>query len=459
MSGALSEPVRIERTTSVDACRRWQVPIAFVMLLCGQWYCVAMYVRRTTSWQERLPELFALLTAAWLISIREGNRETSRSLSPGTFVAPLLVVAVTFGRVPELLSLVLGSIVFVLLLRQSRLAGHVGIWGLVVLGMPVLSRLPLFLGYPMRIATGMLAAPLLRTNGINAVREGTVFRVGERMIVIDAPCSGTNMLWAAVWVVLTLAALRAVSNGRAVVLTILAMGLVVVANAVRSSALVLAEVRGIELSTTAHSAVGLVCYAGLIGAIGFLVYRCVPTNIPSQSPAPAPVRVPALQWSGFALACLVCAISPLFLNEAQAGAIDDPVWPTSFAGKPLTRVELQPYEQRYAAEFPGRMARFSDGSRQIMFQWLPSHSRSVHSAAECLQNSGYEIEHGPIIVDGTGMKWSSCTARKGQTAIRLRERIEDSHGRHWQDVSSWYWDATLDRTNGPYWFVIVTESI
>ena len=461
----VSSPVVAEsrtegRTAAVGVFERCQVPIAFLMLLSGQWYCIALYLQRALSWQERLPEFFALLTAAWLIHLREDD-SGRRSVSPGILVLPILVVAATFGRVPELLSLILGTSVILLLLWRTRLASHVGIWGLVLLGLPVLSRLPLFLGYPMRVATGMLAAPFLRIGGLNVVREGTVFRLGERMVVIDAPCSGTNMLWAAVWVTLTLAVLKSVSNRRTVALLLLSAGLVIVANAIRSAALVLTKVRGFEVSPTMHSGVGLMCYAALLGAIAMAIFRIAPDS------KPKPVLANSLpaksssgpQWFAFTLACIVCAVAPLFLPAAQAGTMDEPAWPTTFGGKPLTRVELQPYEQRYAAQFPGRMARFSDGSRQIMFQWLPTHSRSVHSASQCLQNVGYLVEHGPIIVDESGVRWSSCEARRGATAIRLRERIEDAHGGHWQDVSSWYWDATLGRSRGPYWVVIVTEPL
>jgi exosortase/archaeosortase family protein len=437
--------------------------LALALVLVAHWYCVTLYVQRVIGWTELLPEYLAFVTAVVLLGT--GDRPKRReSVEPGWLAVPVLLSAVSFGRVPELCSLMLAVASLAVFLWVFGITRHVAVWGLLLLSLPILSRLPLFLGYPLRIATGILAAPLLKLQGLNAVREGTVFRIGEQLVVIDAPCSGTNMLWAVSWVAFTLSAFCRLSNGRTVVACGCALVVVVIANAVRSTSLVLAEVRGLELSNSEHAAVGVVCYVGLLAAITLIIRRLAPrstgsvtdTGLTSTRLLP---RLPLnVQWAAVAVACVCSAGAPLFaLPVAHMRSTDFPGWPTHFDGHALVRIELQDYERRYAAEFPGRLARFTDDNRQIMFQWLPTHSRSVHSAADCLRNVGYRVRHGPVLIDRQSTRWSSATATRDGVTVRVRERIESAAGQHWQDVSAWYWDAILDRTTGPYWVVIVTE--
>jgi hypothetical protein len=46
-------------------------------------------------------------------------------------------------------------------------------------------------------------------------------------------------------------------------------------------------------------------------------------------------------------------------------------------------------------------------------------------------------------------------------SLRVLERIysssENQTGQDWTDVSTWYWQALLGKTGGPWWSVTVTE--
>ena len=42
-------------------------------------------------------------------------------------------------------------------------------------------------------------------------------------------------------------------------------------------------------------------------------------------------------------------------------------------------------------------------------------------------------------------------------ALEVRERITDTNGRGWTDVSEWYWNAIGGKTEGPWWAVTVLE--
>src|SRR5262245_13037243 len=73
----------------------------------------------------------------------------------------------------------------------------------------------------------------------------------------------------------------------------------------------------------------------------------------------------------FIVCCLLAAVAPLapirsdVTNEQAAF----PGWPAQLEGRNLTQLPLSPREERFAADFPGRVARFTDGHREIIIRW------------------------------------------------------------------------------------------
>jgi len=118
---------------------------------------------------------------------------------------------------------------------------HAGFGGLLLLALPTLPALQLVVGYPLRVASGTLAAALLRVGGVPAARAGATLEVGGELYSIDAPCSGISMWWTALVVVAWLAARANASVGRTLAGAAVATALVVAGNALRSAALVRLE--------------------------------------------------------------------------------------------------------------------------------------------------------------------------------------------------------------------------
>jgi len=56
-------------------------------------------------------------------------------------------------------------------------------------------------------------------------------------------------------------------------------------------------------------------------------------------------------------------------------------------------------ETRLMNRFPGRIARFTDGNREIILRYVASPTRTLHPAAECFEAVGYR---GPQSPDGEG---------------------------------------------------------
>lgn len=161
----------------------------------------------------------------------------------------------------------------------------------------------------------------------------------------------------------------------------------------------------------------------------------------------------------FALACGGAALAPLAHRAPAKVAVADgfPGWPAQFEGAPLTQLPLSAVEQRFGQNFPGRVARFSDGRREIILRWVAGPTRKLHPAADCFKANGYALVPLPIAVKD-GQRWSGFTAERGAQKLEIRERIHDAAGAQWSDVSSWYWAAQLGKTSGPWWAVTVARS-
>ena len=161
----------------------------------------------------------------------------------------------------------------------------------------------------------------------------------------------------------------------------------------------------------------------------------------------------------FAIACLLAAAAPFLARDGApaATAIPFPGWPDRFEGKEIRQTGLSPEEQAFNGKFPGKMARFTDGSRWIVIRWVTEPTHRVHSGADCLQSAGYAMEPQDLWRDGEGQVWSVWKATGRSGTRRVRERCYDTRGASWSDVLSWFWAAILGRTAGPWWVVTVEE--
>lgn len=161
---------------------------------------------------------------------------------------------------------------------------------------------------------------------------------------------------------------------------------------------------------------------------------------------------------GLYLAC--CALAGALPLLPKAGAAPEvtgfPGWPDRFAGRKLEPVPLSEREARFFAGFPGRVGRFTDGSRQLVLRWVASPTRRLHPASDCYRGLGYAIRPLPAVKDGDGI-WGRFEARRGDQALIVRERITDSAGRGWGEVSEWYWATLFKRTEGPWWAATIAE--
>lgn len=161
----------------------------------------------------------------------------------------------------------------------------------------------------------------------------------------------------------------------------------------------------------------------------------------------------------YVIACGLAALVPFLSarSEHSSGPAGKfPGWPDQFEGRTLTALPLTALEHRFAAEFPGRIARFSDGEREIVIRWVTEATRKLHPASDCFQGLGYTVKPRAVRRDDNGSLWSSFAATKGHEQLRVYERIHNESGKSWTDVSAWYWAAFGEGT-GSWWAITVAE--
>ncbi|HEV2915150.1 MAG TPA: hypothetical protein VGX92_17870 [Pyrinomonadaceae bacterium] len=170
----------------------------------------------------------------------------------------------------------------------------------------------------------------------------------------------------------------------------------------------------------------------------------------------------------YIIACAVAALIPVLSTQnryrgAETSRAAFPGWPTRFEGRALTQLQLTPREERFGRDFPGRIARFTDGKREVIIRWVTEATRKLHPASDCFQGIGYGIKPAALRVDEAGQRWASFTATRGSERLRVYERIYADGGggagdnSSWPDVSAWYWSAVGEGTAGPWWAVTVAE--
>lgn len=99
-----------------------------------------------------------------------------------------------------------------------------------------------------------------------------------------------------------------------------------------------------------------------------------------------------------------------------------PAAPPAFPGWPNRWVQL--VEEIPLADFPGRIGRFQTSDGPLLLRRIARPSRLLHSTADCLRAAG----RSPV----------------------AREAIFDADGRCYEDVSQWFWAATLGQSRGPW---------
>jgi exosortase len=233
------------------------------------WPVWRWYVERLDDGSDEPWALVALLAAVALSWPRQGWRWNARD--------PLLLAAAALTLLYALLAPFAPPLPRALLAVAALGCCWVSVGGtrdklpavtcLLLLSVPVIASLQFYAGYPLRTATAAGATGLLNFFGGEVARLGTSMVEHGRVVVVDAPCSGVRMLWTGTLLCAALAAMRARSGWRAMLLSLgLVLPIVLAANALRAALLFLIETADATPPAWLHPAVGMFTFA-IVGAL------------------------------------------------------------------------------------------------------------------------------------------------------------------------------------------------
>lgn len=164
-------------------------------------------------------------------------------------------------------------------------------------------------------------------------------------------------------------------------------------------------------------------------------------------------------WSRIAvLFAAIAGAIPSLPDAAPPPPAATSPWPARYEGRPLTRIAPAPEDRFLARQFPGQVARFSDGRRQIVLRRVAVATRTLHPASDCFRAIGYTVTPAPMRLAPDGQPASCFTAsRDGRTLLACEQVRDAGGGKSWPDISSWYWSALLGGSQGPWTAALTVE--
>jgi exosortase/archaeosortase family protein len=438
--------------------------VAFALALWPHWRWAAARLADGSDDPLGLAALAVLLVAIARFAPRLRAEPAPVALAAAVLLTSLATVLGLFA--PPLVAALLAALAFAAALAAFAPPGTpvLPLAGLAALALPVVSSLQFYAGFPLRVVTAEASKVLLGFAGFDASREGSSMLVDGRLVIVDAPCSGVQMVWMAWFCACAVACWRGLPD-RAFAKRLAFVGAVVLAgNIVRNSVLVGLEARGTAVSAWQHEAIGLVVLAVVCAAVAALVARA-PLPAPRQTIAFRPQSV-ALQGPllvALAALLVICALTPLaWPREAGVPVAPDSATtelPREWKGRPLRPLALGAVEARFASHFPGRIERLTDEESVLVWREVRSPTRMLHPATDCYRGLGYRVVDARLERDAETRLWRCFVAERDGRRVRVCERIEDARGASFTDASSWFWAAQLGRSTGPWHAITVATPL
>ncbi len=264
--------IRVERTPSLV----WLACVAAALLPTWIWMARRMLDRSDDP--LGLLAIAALAVLAW--QCRNELRASPRLGWLAVGLAAALASTLTIALLPPLLValLALTALGAALAAFLPTRVDSAPVLGLSLLSLPWLASLQFYAGYPLRALTAEASRWLLAPF-FSVERDGSALRVDGHLVIVDAPCSGVQMLWLAYFTACVVA-LATGRRSRSFLARLPAVSICVLAgNVVRNTLLVALEARGHGASGPLHEAIGLVVLAIVCGAIAWVMDAREPRHV------------------------------------------------------------------------------------------------------------------------------------------------------------------------------------
>lgn len=420
------------------------------------------------------------LIALMLLLLRTRNHFTEHPQGYWLGCALLFMCLGTLSLLPWLVRGFCAVIAMMSMIRAcSPHNPFLALWGLGFLALPIMSSLQFFIGYPLRVLTAEASVIILDVFGITAARSGSSLEINGFLIMVDAPCSGIQMAWAAYFTACLAGAWFHMSN-RAFLRKLPLVSLIIISgNIIRNTLLVLKEAHYIALPEWSHSAIGLCIFMIMNGMILWIFTRnqtmskiiyahnrstFTPSfnNTTLSNHNASILRVPLFSqrilYSSLLTISLILSLIPWLVPQANARAGEKTFveWPQMLGGKPVRPLTLSAIEMRFAENFPGTITRLTDEMDIYILRNVEQATRKLHPATDCFAGLGYTIANiklmqlNLIAPNKSGALARCFTAHKAETTLEVCEQIFDDSEQSYSDTSAWYWQAALGKTEGPW---------
>ncbi len=268
--------------------RPYVLPVLLpTLFVAAYWPVVYWFALRIRHSAQDSSEVFALALAAGLMFLRRQKMGEPAKIA-GMLVPAIVGTLVYAALYPWLLDEVQGVLMATtgaLLLSPLWLGKRysLGLHGLLLLAQPLIPVFQYQLGYPLRATCAKLAAGLLQLGQLDVSANGTALEWAGNSVYVDAPCSGIRMLWSGMLLTFALAMILDLGTLKTIALAVTAFASILMANALRASALFYLESGLIKGPAWMHEGVGLVSF-GFVGVtlLGLTVRLSRAQNRPIQ---------------------------------------------------------------------------------------------------------------------------------------------------------------------------------
>jgi exosortase/archaeosortase family protein len=186
--------------------------------------------------------------------------------------AGALASALAFGTLPPLAAalIALAALGCALAAFLPSLVAGAPVIGLALLSLPWIASLQFYAGFPLRVVTAEASRWLLAP-GFAVERTGTALLVDGQLVMVDAPCSGVQMLWLGYFTACVVAVWTFRSSAGFLARLPFVSLLVLAGNILRNTLLVALEASGRGATGAMHDAIGLSVLALACGSIAWVM--------------------------------------------------------------------------------------------------------------------------------------------------------------------------------------------
>lgn len=271
LSPLLRVPAFMRLGIALDRLPPW-LPLA--LLAAALWPTAWWMGRRMLDGSDEPLGLLALAALAMLLwHCRRSLRAAPRLGWLALALLGAVASTAALGHVPPLVSSLAGLLALGAGLLAFLPAGvaTAPVLGLALLSLPLLASLQFYAGYPLRVLTAEASRWLLAV-GFQVERSGSSLRVDGQLVIVDAPCSGVQMLWLGYFTACVVA-LHAGRRDPSFLARLPAVSLLVLAgNVLRNTVLVAFEGAGRHLPGWAHQTTGLAVLAAVCIAVAWVMH-------------------------------------------------------------------------------------------------------------------------------------------------------------------------------------------